>query len=289
MKRCTNNPLLILLLSGANSLKTTTGSRRYSIVFSLAAVTRWNKGLPAFLEIPGSCKDCDVHLNTSAWSLLRPYISQCSRKDIAYLQHLMHHSWSIQRKGSRHVDNTRVLCALCAWGLLLHISPGSKGLLLSLTNLLFMEAGFVWAMNGPICHAPSKQWHTELPLIKDTAQAHSIWGCLPFEVVQLTVCLQLLQFQKQHVKSNFDRDNGKIEVEYFKGGRTNMAYNCIDRHVKEGRGDQPCFLWEGNELDQSCCMTYKQVLDEVSRLVSRHVATTHASLFALASAVTEAL
>ena len=91
--------------------------------------------------------------------------------------------------------------------------------------------------------------------------------------MHLTVCLRLLQFQKQHVKSNFNKDNGKIEVEYFKGGRTNMAYNCLDRHVKEGRGDQPCFLWEGNELDQSCCMTYKQVLDEVSRLVSRHVVT----------------
>ena len=80
----------------------------------------------------------------------------------------------------------------------------------------------------------------------------------------------MLQFPKQHVKSNFDRDNGKIEIEYFKGGRTNMAYNCLDRHVKQGRGDQPCFLWEGNELDQSCCMTYKQVLEEVSRLVSSH-------------------
>lgn len=103
-----------------------------------------------------------------------------------------------------------------------------------------------------------------------SSKGHSKWWCSPIEVMHLTVCLCLLQFQKQHVKSNFNRDNGKIEVEYFKGGRTNMAYNCLDRHVKKGRGDQPCFLWEGNELDQSCCMTYKQVLDEVSRLVSRH-------------------
>ena len=92
--------------------------------------------------------------------------------------------------------------------------------------------------------------------------------------MHLTVCLLLLQFQNQHTKSNFNRDNGKIEVEYFKGGRTNMAYNCLDRHVKDGHGNQPCFLWEGNELDQSCSMTYKEVLEEVSRLVSKHVCTT---------------
>ena len=40
------------------------------------------------------------------------------------------------------------------------------------------------------------------------------------------------------------------------------------RHLKEGRGDQACLLWEGNELNQSRKMTYKQVLEEVSRLVS---------------------
>ena len=80
--------------------------------------------------------------------------------------------------------------------------------------------------------------------------------------------LQNLQFEKQHIKSNFNKDSGKIAVEYFIGGKTNVAYNCLDRHIKEGRGDQPCFLWEGNELDQSRAMTYKQVLQEVSRLVS---------------------
>ena len=76
-----------------------------------------------------------------------------------------------------------------------------------------------------------------------------------------------LQFDKQHMKSNFNRESGKIAMEWFRGGKTNVAYNCLDKHIKEGRGDQPCFLWEGNELDQSRVMTYKQTLEEVSRLV----------------------
>ena len=39
------------------------------------------------------------------------------------------------------------------------------------------------------------------------------------------------------------------------------------RHVHEGRGDVPALLWEGNEPGTDAQMTYKQVLDEVSRLV----------------------
>lgn len=31
---------------------------------------------------------------------------------------------------------------------------------------------------------------------------------------------------------------GPIFAEWFKGGKTNIAYNCLDRHVKEGFGDQ---------------------------------------------------
>lgn len=78
----------------------------------------------------------------------------------------------------------------------------------------------------------------------------------------------LLQWKDEHWKENFNLDKGDIDIKWFQGGKTNIAYNCLDRHVKEGRGDQPCFLWEGNDTDQSCVMTYKQVLQEVSRLVS---------------------
>lgn len=53
---------------------------------------------------------------------------------------------------------------------------------------------------------------------------------------------------------------GKIFAEWFKGGRTNIAYNCLDRHVKEGHGAQPCFLFEGNDPGREGVMTYEEVL-----------------------------
>ena len=40
------------------------------------------------------------------------------------------------------------------------------------------------------------------------------------------------------VRSNFKRSEGKIENAWFEGGITNLCYNCLDRHVEAGHGDQ---------------------------------------------------
>lgn len=52
---------------------------------------------------------------------------------------------------------------------------------------------------------------------------------------------------------------GPIFSEWFKGGKTNIAYNCLDRHVKEGHGKQNCFLFEGNDPGRDGKVTYEQV------------------------------
>ena len=33
-------------------------------------------------------------------------------------------------------------------------------------------------------------------------------------------------------------DKGPIKIEWFIGAETNICYNALDRHVKEGRGDK---------------------------------------------------
>jgi acetyl-CoA synthetase len=71
---------------------------------------------------------------------------------------------------------------------------------------------------------------------------------------------------EDHLSYNFDVNQGPIYSNWFKGGRTNITYNALDRHVAEGHGDQVCFLFEGNEPDRDGKMTYKQVLDEVCRV-----------------------
>ncbi|MGN7135213.1 acetate--CoA ligase [Rhodococcoides corynebacterioides] len=53
-------------------------------------------------------------------------------------------------------------------------------------------------------------------------------------------------------------------AKWFVGGKLNVAYNCVDRHVHEGRGDQVAIHWEGEPGD-SRDLTYSDLLAEVSR------------------------
>lgn len=40
-----------------------------------------------------------------------------------------------------------------------------------------------------------------------------------------------VQCDEQHISHNFDVRKGRIFTEFFKGGKTNVAYNCLDRFV----------------------------------------------------------
>ena len=51
---------------------------------------------------------------------------------------------------------------------------------------------------------------------------------------------------------------------WFVGGTLNVAYNCVDRHVESGHGDQVAYYWEGEPGDTRT-VTYGQLKDEVCR------------------------
>ncbi len=51
---------------------------------------------------------------------------------------------------------------------------------------------------------------------------------------------------------------------WFSDGQLNVSYNCLDRHVEAGHGDQVAILWEGEPGD-SREITYAELLDEVAR------------------------
>jgi acetyl-CoA synthetase len=56
-------------------------------------------------------------------------------------------------------------------------------------------------------------------------------------------------------------------AKWFVGGRLNVSYNCIDRHVEAGRGDKVAYHWEGEPGDTRTT-TYADLLDEVSRFAN---------------------
>jgi acetyl-CoA synthetase len=53
-------------------------------------------------------------------------------------------------------------------------------------------------------------------------------------------------------------------AKWFVGGKLNVAYNCLDRHVEAGYGDQVAYHWEGEPGDTRT-FTYAQLTEEVCR------------------------
>ncbi|MEE4276987.1 MAG: acetate--CoA ligase [Halieaceae bacterium] len=57
------------------------------------------------------------------------------------------------------------------------------------------------------------------------------------------------------------------DASWFRGGKLNVAVNCIDRHLPE-RADQDAIIWEGDDPADSRRITYAELKDEVCRLAN---------------------
>jgi len=64
---------------------------------------------------------------------------------------------------------------------------------------------------------------------------------------------------------NYDFENAKIE--YFKGGKLNVSYNCLDRHIKTWRRNKAALIWEGDNYETRT-LTYGQLYREVNRFAN---------------------
>jgi acetyl-CoA synthetase len=62
-------------------------------------------------------------------------------------------------------------------------------------------------------------------------------------------------------------DSNPPFYKWFTGGRLNVSYNCLDRHVLEGRGERVAYHWRGEE-GQERDITYAQLLAEVQRFAN---------------------
>eukprot|EP00164_Ancoracysta_twista_P008614 GFYU01012510.1.p1 GENE.GFYU01012510.1~~GFYU01012510.1.p1 ORF type:complete len:654 (+),score=236.46 GFYU01012510.1:64-2025(+) len=66
---------------------------------------------------------------------------------------------------------------------------------------------------------------------------------------------------------NFSKKAGRVSVEWFIGGKTNLCYNCVDRHV-EKFGDKKALLWEGNDVGEDSALTFKELKDQVCKFAN---------------------
>ena len=60
---------------------------------------------------------------------------------------------------------------------------------------------------------------------------------------------------------------GEVSIRWFEDGITNVAYNCIDRHL-ESRGDQVAVMWEGDDPADQKHITYRELHANVCRMAN---------------------
>jgi len=64
---------------------------------------------------------------------------------------------------------------------------------------------------------------------------------------------------------SFAKDD--LHIEWFKGAKLNVSYNCLDRHL-EDRADQTAILWEGDNPEESRAITYRELHTDVNRFAN---------------------
>tara|TARA_Y100001970_G_scaffold261445_1_gene344597 strand:- start:3689 stop:5617 length:1929 start_codon:yes stop_codon:yes gene_type:complete len=62
-------------------------------------------------------------------------------------------------------------------------------------------------------------------------------------------------------------DFNTADIKWYEGGKLNVTYNCIDRHL-ESRGDQTAIIWESDDPNLEKSYTYNELHKEVSRFAN---------------------
>ncbi len=63
-------------------------------------------------------------------------------------------------------------------------------------------------------------------------------------------------------------DFANAKHEWFVGGKLNVSYNCLDRHLKTWRRNKAAIIWEGEPAGESKTYTYQQLYYEVCKFAN---------------------
>jgi acetyl-CoA synthetase len=89
---------------------------------------------------------------------------------------------------------------------------------------------------------------------RSTADPEAFWAEIARELHWFTPWTKTLEWNQPWAK-------------WFVGGRTNVSYNCLDRHVKNGKRDKTAIIWEG-EPGEIRSLTFEQLLADVERFAN---------------------
>ncbi|CAN5812298.1 acetate--CoA ligase [soil metagenome] len=96
----------------------------------------------------------------------------------------------------------------------------------------------------------------ELESLRHEAYEHpeEFWGRMAEELHWFRKWDTVLQWEPPH-------------AQWFVGGKINLSYNCLDRHLSNGRRQKTALIWEGEPGEQRT-LTYEQLHAEVCRFAN---------------------
>ena len=86
------------------------------------------------------------------------------------------------------------------------------------------------------------------------------------EAFWATVAERLTWYQKWETVRDYDFV--KAQIKWFEGGTLNACYNCVDRHVEAGHGDETAIIWEGNDPSEDRTFSFNELLAEVKKFAN---------------------
>ena len=73
------------------------------------------------------------------------------------------------------------------------------------------------------------------------------------------------------LRYNLDPKDGDVFSEWWPGAKTNLAYNCLETQIEEGRGDDLALIFEANDAINSTTFTFRELLVEVETLAKMYI------------------
>ena len=67
--------------------------------------------------------------------------------------------------------------------------------------------------------------------------------------------------------SDCSYDANDLHIRWFEGGKLNLTYNCIDRHLAT-HADQVAIIWEGDNPNDDQHITYRELHEQVCKLAN---------------------
>jgi acetyl-CoA synthetase len=110
-----------------------------------------------------------------------------------------------------------------------------------------------WAAHALIGEAKYKEMYAQ-----SVNDPNTFWG----------VAGKRLDWIKPYTKvKNTSFDPGHISIKWYEDGTTNVALNCLDRHLA-ARGDKTAIIWESDDPGVSKHITYKELHENVCKLAN---------------------